>query len=161
MDFNTILNYLNLKYKNNISIKDDKQIVWVDPVCWLDFASFLKGDKKLSFNYLMCLSSYDVADGKTYGIAYNFFSTKIKHYLEIRIEVEDGMKIPSVSNLWRTADWHEREAYDMMGVQFQDHPNHRRILLSDDWDGHPLRKDYKEPDYYHGMPVPKDKTYWE
>ncbi len=81
--------------------------------------------------------------------------------MEVRVEVEDGIFIPSVTKLWQTANWHEREAYDMMGIQFEGHPNLKRILLSDDWEGHPLRKNFKEPDYYHGMPVPKDKTYWE
>ena len=109
----------------------------------------------------MCISSYDKGNGKDYGVAYNFFSTRNKHYLELRIEIEDGISIPSVVSLWKTADWHEREAYDMMGIIFEGHPNLKRILLSDDWEGYPLRKNYEEPDYYHGMPVPKDKSYWE
>ena len=109
----------------------------------------------------MCISSYDKGDEKSYGVAYNLFSTIINHYMEIRIEIEDGSFIPSVVSLWQTANWHEREAYDMMGIHFEGHPNLKRILLSDDWEGHPLRKNFKEPDYYHGMPVPKDKTYWE
>ena len=79
----------------------------------------------------------------------------------MRVEVEDGISIPSVVFLWKAADWHEREAYDMMGLRFEGHPNLKRILLADDWEGHPLRKDYIEPNYYHGLPVPKDKTYWE
>ena len=116
---------------------------------------------QLNFNYLMCISSYDKGDGETYGAAYNLYSTQHNHYIEVRVEVDDTMMIPSVVFLWRTADWHEREAYDMMGIQFDGHPDLKRILLSDDWEGHPLRKNFKEPDYYHGMPVPKDKSYWE
>lgn len=109
----------------------------------------------------MCISSYDKGDNKYYGVAYNLFSTTNNHYLEVRVEAEEGISIPSVVSLWKTANWHEREAYDMMGIQFVGHPNLKRILLSDDWEGHPLRKNFKEPDYYHGMPVPKDKSYWE
>ena len=109
----------------------------------------------------MCISSYDKGDKKIYGVAYNLFSTTKTHYLEVRVETEDGISIPSVADLWQTANWHEREAYDMMGIQFEGHPELKRILLSDDWEGHPLRKNFKEPDYYHGMPVPKDKSYWE
>ena len=109
----------------------------------------------------MCISAYDKGDDKTFGAAYNLYSTRLKHYLEVRIEIEDGNSIPSVASLWKTADWHEREAFDMMGLNFAGHPNLKRILLADDWEGYPLRKKYKEPDYYHGLPVPKDKTYWE
>ena len=79
----------------------------------------------------------------------------------IKIEFDEATEIPSIALIWRTADWHEREAYDMMGVIFSNHPDMKRILLSHDWEGHPLRKDYKEPDYYRGVPVPKDKTAWE
>ena len=71
------------------------------------------------------------------------------------------MEIESVSNIWKTANWHEREAYDLMGISFKGHPDMRRIFLPSDWEGYPLQKKYKEPDYYHGMPVPKDKSEWE
>ena len=71
------------------------------------------------------------------------------------------MKVKSVESIWKTADWHEREAYDMMGINFSGHPELKRILLPQDWEGFPLRKDYKEADYYHGVPIPKDKSYWE
>jgi NADH-quinone oxidoreductase subunit C len=60
-------------------------------------------------------------------------------------------ELPTVSNIWRTADWHEREAYDLCGVQFTGHPNMRRILCPEDWVGHPLRKDYEMPLEYHGI----------
>ena len=109
----------------------------------------------------MSISSYDKGDSKIFGVAYNLHSIKFKHSLECRIEVQDGTSIPSVVSLWRTADWHEREAYDLMGIKFDNHPNLKRILLPQDWEGHPLRKNYVEPEYYHGMPVAKDKSYWE
>jgi NADH:ubiquinone oxidoreductase subunit C len=64
--------------------------------------------------------------------------------LRVRVQVwlDDGESVPSVVPLWPTADWHEREAFDMMGIPFDGHPNLRRILMEDDWEGHPLRKDY-------------------
>ena len=161
MNFSEIKELLNSKFAGKFSQIDSIDAVLIEPINWLEVANFLKNNKSLSFNFLMCISGYDKGDGKTYGAAYNFYSILHAHYLEIRIEVEDGEKIPSISSLWRAADWHEREAYDMMGLVFEDHPNLKRMLLDDDWEGHPLRKEYKEPDYYHGVPVPKDKSYWE
>ena len=60
-------------------------------------------------------------------------------------------EVPSVAGVWRTADWHEREVYDLLGIFFTDHPDLRRILLADDWVGYPLRKDYEYPLEYHGI----------
>ena len=161
MKFTEIVDFLLKKHKDEVAILEEKEVVIVSSEVWLELATLLKNDLKLKFDYLMCISSYDKGDDKTYGAAYNFYSTTLNHYLEVRIEVEDGQSIPSIVSLWKTADWHEREAFDMMGLEFDGHPDLKRILLSDDWEGHPLRKKYKEPDYYHGLPVPKDKSYWE
>ena len=60
-------------------------------------------------------------------------------------------EVPSVAHIWRTADWHEREVFDLVGVYFTDHPDLRRILMNDDWEGHPLRKDYDFPLEYHDI----------
>jgi NADH-quinone oxidoreductase subunit C len=62
--------------------------------------------------------------------------------VRLQVWVDDGEPVPSVVSVWPTADWHEREAWDMMGLRFDGHPNQRRILMDDDWEGHPLRKDY-------------------
>ena len=161
MTFDDIVKFLESQAAGKVSKIDQKEAIFVLPENWIEVSMLLKNELDLDFNYLMCISSYDKGDGRIYGVAYNLFSTAKNHYLEVRIEVDDGINIPSVVSLWKTADWHEREAYDMMGISFEGHPDLKRILLSDDWEGHPLRKNFKEPDYYHGMPVPKDKSYWE
>ncbi|MCS7081571.1 MAG: NADH-quinone oxidoreductase subunit C [Bacteroidetes bacterium] len=68
-------------------------------------------------------------------------------------ETEYLPAVDTVSDIWRTAEWHEREAYDLVGIAFRGHPDLRRILTCDDWPGHPLRKDYRWPEYYHGIRV--------
>ena len=161
MTFDDIVKFIQSNADGKSSIIGRKEAILVSPDNWTEVSMLLKNESDLDFNYLMCISSYDKGDNKTYGVAYNLFSTTKNHYLEVRVEAEDGISIPSVVSLWQTANWHEREAYDMMGIQFDGHPDLKRILLSDDWEGHPLRKNFKEPDYYHGMPVPKDKSYWE
>ena len=160
MSISDIYKIIESKFSDTTELVDDR-FIKVSNSNWHDIALLLKDHSKLKFDYLMCISSYDVGDKKKYGAAYNFKSTSLDHYLEIRIEVNDEESIPTISDLWGSADWHEREAYDMMGIKFENHPNFKRILLADDWEGYPLRKDYDTPDYYRGMPVPKDKTYWE
>ena len=84
--------------------------------------------------------------------------------LKVRLPRGDENNLPkvdSVCSVWKAANFQERECYDMMGVEFNNHPDLRRILCPEDWEGYPLRKDYEEPDYYRGVPVPKDKTAWE
>ena len=147
----------------NSSIEHDKEsniFTLKDTTQWLDICKSLIDDSMLKFDYLMCITSIDLeSDGL--GLSYNFHSTKLKHECEFRLIFSEGTEVPSVESIWKTADWHEREAFDMMGISFINHPNMKRILLPDDWEGHPLKKDYKVQDYYHGMYVPKDKTEWE
>ena len=161
MNFADIIKFIETKTAGKFSIIEEREVILVSPANWTEISTLLKNEPELDFDYLMCISSYDKGDNKSYGAAYNFYSINKQHYLEVRVETEDGTAIPSVTSLWQTADWHEREAFDMMGIIFEGHPNLKRILLSEDWEGYPLRKDYKEPDYYHGMPVPKDKSYWD
>ena len=145
------------KFGEKITLLENGSIV-VEPDIWKEISEFLK---KNDFDYLMCITAYDLEIDNKLGLAYNFYSTKLKKYQEIRLEFDLNTEIESVVNIWKTADWHEREAFDLMGIKFINHPDMKRILLPEDWEGHPLRKDYKEPDFYNGMPVPKDKSYWE
>ena len=150
-------NILISKYKDKAELLDNGAVL-IDPNDWKDISQYIFDS---GFDYLMCITSYDLQNDEKLGLAYNFYSTENKIYLEVRLEFHNSINIFSVANIWRTADWHEREAYDMMGILFEGHPDMKRILLPEDWDGHPLRKDWKEPEYYNGMPVPKDKSYWE
>ena len=143
---------------DSISFDEESQIfniVKVDD--WLEISTKVK---ELGFDYLMCITSIDLEDGNL-SLAYNLNSTGSQESLEFNLIFNAETEVPSVKSLWKTADWHERKAYDMMGIKFSGHPDMKRILLPEDWEGHPLRKDYKVQDYYHGMYIPKDKTGWE
>ncbi len=119
-----------------------------------EIATTLRQDPELLFDYLMCLSGVD--NGKNIlSVVYHLSSMQHRHKITLKVEVPaDKPEVPSVSSIWPTANWHEREAYDLIGIKFIGHPDLRRMLLPEDWDGHPLRKDYKVPEFYQGMKVP-------
>lgn len=130
---------------------------------WPDVARFLKTDGRLRLNLLRCISAVDLLEQDRLGCIYDLMSVPLQdseqlitrtHEFAVRIEVDRANPvIPSVADVWPAADWHEREAYDLMGIQFAGHPDLRRILCPDDWTGHPLRKDYEFPLDYHGIPA--------
>lgn len=142
----------------------------VDSTKILEIMQFLYDDENLGFDSLMNLSGVDDANGEkvkdeteneiikggTLSVYYHLYSMRIKHKITIRTSVpRENPELESVENIWKTADWHEREAYDMYGIIFKNHPNLIRILMPYDWEaGYPLRKDYKNPEYYKGMKVP-------
>ena len=117
-------------------------------------SAFISKDLELSFDYLICLSGVDYNDGNL-GVVYHLFSMQKRHRIVLKVRVpKDKAEVPSVEPVWKSANWHEREAFDLFGIVFLDHPDLRRILLPDDWEGFPLRKDYKVQEYYQGMKVP-------
>ena len=129
---------------------------------WLPVAEFIAATDELKFDSLHCITGVDNGPENNLEVRYNFFSMTHRHWLEVQIILErDQPSVPSVEKIWRTADWLERETYDMYGIVFEWHRDLRRILLEDDWEGWPLRKDYVEPQFYRDMPVPKDKSGWE
>ena len=102
----------------------------------------LKQNEDTSFDYLFCLSGVDW--GEELGVVYHLESTTHRHKLVVKVKTSDreNPTLDSVWDIWRTAEFHEREVYDFLGITFNNHPNMKRIFLTDDWEGFPLRKDY-------------------
>lgn len=119
-----------------------------------EVALFLRDDEKLLCDSLMLLSGVDYTKGK-FGVVYHLHAMKWNHKIVLKVALSlDNLHCQSIESVWKGANWHEREAYDMYGIIFDGHPDLRRILMPDDWEGHPLRKDYQVPEFYNGMKVP-------
>jgi len=120
----------------------------------------LRDNPKTYFDFLSCLTGvdYGVEVGR-FGVVYHLASIPFQTQLTLKISKENSRDpndlpaFPSITSIYRTADWHEREAYDLVGIFFESHPDLRRILLPDDWEGFPLRKDYKTAAFYKGIKI--------
>jgi NADH-quinone oxidoreductase subunit C len=109
----------------------------------IEVCQFLKGDERSRMDLLSDLSALDFPkDPLRFEINYHLFSIPHRRAIRLKIRVADGESVPTVSGIWATANWHEREAFDLFGIPFSGHPDLTRILLPDDWKGHPLRKEY-------------------
>lgn len=121
---------------------------WVTLLCgpegFRELAGTLKQRPDFHFDYLFCLTA---VDWKTHlSVVYHLSSTEHRHTLVLKVKLDrNEPTIASVSDLWRTAEFHEREAYDLMGVLFTGHPDLRRLFLTPDYEGYPLRKDFEDP----------------
>lgn len=102
----------------------------------------LKENSETKFDYLFCLSGVDW--GKEIGVVYHLESTLHRHIIVVKVNAldRDNPVLDSVTDIWKTADFHEREAFDFFGIKFNNHPNMKRLFLTDEWEGFPLRKDY-------------------
>lgn len=135
----------------------EKERAWVDDVkdalgevtvtvpaaSIVDICFFLKTEHGFDLLSDLCGADRGPEEDPRFEVNYHLFSTS--HYGRLRLKVlvsEDDPKVESVTGIWKTADWHERETYDLLGVVFENHPDLRRILLPSDFDGHALRKDY-------------------
>jgi len=145
---------------------------WIEvaPARLVEVCQYLKTQPDLMFDMLNCITAVDYCepDPKKAAkvewephleIVYHLSSISKKHTLVLKVmtprwkgDVPGELpEVPSVCGVWRTADWHEREVYDLSGVTFTGHPDFRRILCPEDWVGYPLRKDYEMPLEYHGI----------
>mgnify|MGYP005635198607 FL=1 len=139
---------LNLKYKNCIidshSFRGD-QTITVNKEAIIELFKFIRDDPKLDFKLLMDLTAVDYLRRKKnrFEMVYHFYSLSHNGRLRVKIPIsEDDCSVDSVSSLWKTANWYEREVWDLYGIKFNGHPDMRRILLYEEFKGHPLRKDY-------------------
>lgn len=174
-----IFNILKEKFPDSVSeMITDKPVepfikanpLEIDKIC-----TFLLENEELKFDSLMNLSGVDDANGEkeksatggekgnettkggTLSVWYHLESIELKHKITLMVSTNiENPEVASVAEIWRCADWHEREAFDMYGIKFLNHPDLRRILMPYDWEaGYPLRKDYKNPEFYQGMKVPE------
>lgn len=120
----------------------------------------LRDNPKTYFDFLSSLTGVDYGvEAGRFGVVYHLASVPYKTQLTLKVskensrDLDDLPEFPSVTSVYRTADWHEREAYDLVGIFFEGHPDMRRILLPDDWEGFPLRKDYKNAEFYKGIRI--------
>ena len=153
-------------------LKTDTVDPWIEisPDALPGVARFVRDDERLNFDYLndLCGVDYCEPDPKKatkfeqephVEVVYQLSSFEHRHRLVLKVRLErwkDGLEgelpqVPSVASVWQIANWHERETYDLVGIEFTGHPNLRRILCPEDWEGHALRRDYDFPLEYHGI----------
>jgi NADH-quinone oxidoreductase subunit C len=169
-----IYNILKDKFGDSITkfVTDvpKEQVIEVSPLEIDKICLFLRDTEDLDFDNLILLTGlddengvkttnadggFDIAGG-TLSVVYHLESMKLRHSIVLRtFAARENPEVNSIALIWRCADWHEREAFDMFGIVFLNHPDLRRILMPYDWEaGYPLRKDYRNPEFYMGMKVP-------
>ncbi len=141
-----VVDSLKEKFADNILKVDyfcDHHYIDIAKEALVDIASFLKSDGLVKFDYLSCITGlHNPKEEKPLEVVYSLYSIGSPMDLHLRVYLEEGEKVASLFSVWQSADWFEREVYDMFGIEFENHPNLKRILLTDDWEGFPLRKDY-------------------
>ncbi len=164
MNFETIKSLLIRKFGPGVIV--DEQTTGLQPALVIaadqisEVCMELRDNEQTYFDFLSCLTGvdYGVEESK-FGVVYHLASIPFKSQLTLKVikgHDRDSDILPSfksVYNVWKTAEWHEREAYDLLGIYFEGNPDLRRILLPDDWDGYPLRKDYVAAEEYKGIKI--------
>ena len=132
----------------------------IDPDRIADVCLELRDNPKTYFDFLSCLSGVDYGvEAGRFGVVYHLASIPYQTQLTLKVSKENNRDLDnlpsflSIVSVYHSADWHEREAFDMEGIFFEGHPDLRRILMPDDWDGYPLRKDYETAEYYKGIKI--------
>lgn len=164
MTLETIKSIITKKYPESISGEDlnaTPNALLVKPEFIHAVCEYIHSHAELYFDSLSCLTAIDNGvEADTMEVIYNLYSIPFDVHLMLKVTLDrSDSVVDSVSDIWRTANWHEREAFDLLGIRFSNHPDLRRILLPNDWEGHPLRKDYTEMETYHGMRVVYDRDY--
>jgi len=127
----------------------------IDPKVIKEVCLFVRDHPEFSMDFLSCLSGVDLGENEEeLMVVYHLYSLVHEEGMVLKCKIsKESPTLSSVAEVWKAAEWHEREAYDMVGIHFEGHPDPRRILLPEDWEGHPLRKDYKEAETYHDIKI--------
>jgi len=144
------LSFETVEYKGELTLIIPKEEI-------LEVCRFLKNDPDLQFNLCEDVTAIDWARRKNrFTVVYHIFSIKNKFRLRIKADVDESdLTIDSVTSVWETANWHEREAYDMYGINFKNHPDFRRMYMPEEFEYHPLRKDFPLMGIPGSLPLPK------
>ncbi len=134
---------------------DETVVVKADRL--VEICTFLRDDPAMDFKMPIDVCGVDYLNFKEprFEVVYHLLSVSHRHRIRLKVEVdEDSCEVPSVYGVWRGVDWFEREAWDMYGIRFTGHPDLRRVLMYEEFEGHPLRKDYPQRGYQPLMPLP-------
>ncbi len=163
MEASEVFRLIESKYTDavkSIDLEGTEPTTTIEVDSIVDICNYLKSENELQFTSLVCLSGVDFEDKME--VVYHLHSLMHNHTVTLKVELSrENPKVSSVSSVWKAADWHEREAFDMYGIVFDGHPDLRRILLPDDWEGFPLRKDHVDADKYRGWTIRKIKDGYE
>jgi NADH-quinone oxidoreductase subunit C len=128
--------------------------IYIPPTLWVKACLIAKENNSLKFDFLRSLCATDYLDDKQIEVAIHLFSYAYKHAITLKCRLDrEKPVVDSIHLVWPAANWHEREAWELLGVHFTDHPNLKFLLLPEDWVGYPLRKDYKQEEFYKGVPT--------
>ena len=154
MEFASMLSHLQQKFGDAIERSPEALVgdpfITVLAESWHDAAEFLKTDPAMAMDQLKLITGVDRGD--VIESVYHVYSYTHFHSLTLKVRLDrEKPEVQSIAELYGAADWHERECFDMVGIRYIGHPNLRRILLPEDWVGHPLQVGYQEPEEYHGV----------
>jgi len=158
MQFEEIKEFINERFPTAVLSEDltsDPNALEISEDFILLVCQLLHEHEKTYFDSLSCLTGLDNGpEANTMEMIYNLYSIPYDLHLALKVVIErEKPEIESVTSIWKTAEWHEREAFDLLGITFRSHPDLRRILLPADWEGHPLKKDYVPQEFYHDIKV--------
>ena len=127
----------------------------VDPNAIVEIATALRDNPEMAMDCLSNESGVDYRD--RIEVVYHFFSYRFRHGAVLKVKLpRENPKVHTLEDVWKSANWMEREVFDLLGVVFEGHSDLRRILMPEDWPGHPLRKDFVEPQEYHGISTSRE-----
>ncbi|MBI2360563.1 MAG: NADH-quinone oxidoreductase subunit C [Deltaproteobacteria bacterium] len=155
MEAKGIYGRLEREFPGKVSgLKDDvfDPFLMVEPQAIVDACRFLRDQPELKFEILSDLTAVDFPKEEKLQVVYHLYSYTFRHQIVLKVGLpRENPRIATVENVWKAANWFEREVFDLFGVFFDGHSDLRRILLPEDWVGHPLRKDYVEQEEYDGI----------
>jgi NADH-quinone oxidoreductase subunit C len=165
MSFDDIKSLLIAKFGADVIVGEEaggmQPALLIAPDSIADVCLELRNNEGTYFDFLSCITGVDYGvEANRFGVVYHLASIPYQTQLTLKISRENNRdeeslpSFPSITSVYRTADWHEREQFDMLGIYFEGHPDLRRLLMPDDWEGYPLRKDYNTVDkYYKGIKI--------